>query len=76
MSAKGVSDAVAKLLALGKPYFVNGRWRKPVISRREMNDIRKYMISKGEVWPEKPFRNRGGDKPFKLTKWERGREER
>ena len=76
MAQKNLSDAVLKLLQLGRPTFVNGRWRKPVINGREMADIRKYMIAQGEVWPEKPLRNRGGDKPFKLSKWERGREER
>ena len=76
MAQRNLSDAVLRLLELGKPTFVNGRWRKPVVSRREMNDIKKYMVNQGEAWPEKKLRDRGGDKPFKLTKWERGREER
>ena len=76
MARRGFSNAVEKLLQLGRPTFVNGRWRKPAVSRRELNDIRKYMLSRGEAWPEKKLRDRGADKPFKLTKYERGREDR
>ena len=76
MAQKGLSVAVTRLLEFGKPRFINGRWRKPVVSRRQMNDIRKYMVKQGEEWPEKKLRDRGSDKPFKLTKLERGRDER
>ena len=77
MAKKGMSEAVVRLLEFGKPNFVNGRWRKPLASRRQMNDMKKYMIKqRGEEWPEKKLRDIGADKPFKLTKRERGREER
>ena len=75
MSQK-LSDTVLKLLQLAKPSFVNGYWRKPAVSARELAMMRKYLISQGEQWPEKKLRNRGGDKPFKLSKRERGREAR
>lgn len=73
---KGLSETVLKLLKLGEPRFVNGKWRKPMVSRREMNDIRKYMVGQGEVWPPKKLIDRGADKPYKLTKYERGIDER
>ena len=71
-----LSETVFRVLQLSKPTFVNGRWRKPAISRRELAGMRKYLLALGAEWPEKKLRNRGGDKPYKLTKWERGIESR
>ena len=71
-----LSETVFRVLQLSKPTFVNGRWRKPSISRRELAEMRKYLLSLGAEWPEKKLRDRGADKPYKLTKWERGREAR
>lgn len=75
MSQK-LSDTVLKLLELARPSFVNGRWRKPAVSGRELAMMKKHLVAQGEHWPEKKLRNRGGDKPLKLSKWERGREAR
>ena len=75
MAQKG-SDAVQKLLQLAKPTFVNGRWRKPAINARKLAGIRRKMVASGVEWDPRPLRDRGGDKPLKLTKWEREREAR
>lgn len=71
-----LAETVQRLVQLSKPVFVNGRWRKPVISGRDLAMAKKYVQAEGGQWPEKKLRNRGGDKPFKLSKWERGREAR
>ena len=74
--AQKAPDAVQRLLQLAKPTFVNGRWRKPAISARKLADIRKGMVVEGVDWDPKPLRDRGADKPLKLTKWERERDKR
>lgn len=47
-----------------------------MLSRRKLADIRKQMVVDGVYWPPKPLRNRGAERPLKLSKWERGREAR
>jgi hypothetical protein len=74
--AQKVSEIVLKLQYLAKPTFVNGRWRKAAISGRKLAGIRKAMVANGVYWPPKPLRDRSGDKPLKLTKHERTRQER
>ena len=74
--AHKLPDLALRLAALGKPTFVNGRWRKPPLSRRQLADVRKILILQGADIPLKPLRNRGGDKPLKLRKWERNKESR
>lgn len=66
----------SKILELGKPTFVNGRWRKPVLSRRKLAEVRRTLLFNGENIPAKPLCNRGIDKPLKLSKWERNKEAR
>lgn len=74
--AQKVPDIVLKLQHLAKPTFVNQRWRKAAISGRKLAGIRKVMVATGVYWPPKPLRDRSGDKPFKLIKHERNRQER
>ena len=76
MAQRKISDVVLKIQQLTKPSFVNGYWRKGAISGRDLADIRKLLVAEGINWPEKPLRDRGGDKPFKLNKHERRRPER
>ena len=66
----------SKIVELCKPTFVNGRWRKPVLSRRKLAEVRHILLSNGENIPAKPLHNRGNDKPLKLSKWERNKEAR
>ena len=74
MSApKLISETVARLLALSRPRYVNGVWRRPAIGKMELAKIRKRLVANGEFWPPKPLRDRSKDKPFKLSKWERER---
>ena len=70
-TSRRISDTVARLLALSKPRYIDGRWRRPAIGKRELNVIRKALVAEGEYWPRKPLRDRSKDKPLKLTKRER-----
>lgn len=74
--ARRVPDLVLKLQQLARPTFVEGRWRKSKISPRKLATIRKSLVAEGVWWPPRPLRNRGADKPLKLKKWERQKEER
>lgn len=74
--ARRVPDLVLKLQQLARPTFVEGRWRKPKISPRKLATIRKSLVAEGVWWPPRPLRDRGADKPLKLKKWERQKEER
>ena len=74
--AKPISETFSKLLDLRKPKYINGRWRKPLVSARDMAEARKALTAMGEHVPPKPLRDRGNDRPFKLSKWERNRESR
>jgi hypothetical protein len=71
-----IPDVALRLAQLGKPTFVNGRWRKAALSGRKMAQVKKTLRALGEDIPLKPLRDRGADKPLKLTKWERNREAR
>lgn len=73
MSQQRLSETALKLLELAKPRYIKGRWRKPLISNRELAVSRKALLLQGEYWPPKPLVNRGADKPLKLHAWERGR---
>jgi len=74
--SKEIPELVLKIKQLARPTFVNGRWRKSPISGRKLAGIRKAMVASGVYWPPKPLRDRSADKPFKLIKHERTREER
>ena len=76
MAQQRIPDVVLKLQQMAKPSFVNGHWRRGVLSARRLADVRKSLVTEGIYWPPKPLRNRGTDKPFKLNKHERTREER
>lgn len=76
MAGKQVADVVSKLQHLAKPRYVNGVWKKPIISGRKVATIRRSLVVEGVDWPARPLRDRGGDKPFKLSRKEREREER
>lgn len=70
---KRISATVARLLALSRPTFVDGTWRRPALGKMQLAKIRKRLVANGEFWPPKPLRDRSKDKPFKLSKWERER---
>lgn len=75
--ARSVIGAFAKLMEMNKPRYINGRWRKPVVSRKKLADTLNALRSAtGEPLFLKPLRDRGNDHPFKLTKWERNKESR
>lgn len=74
--AEKLPEIVQKLQQLAKPIFVNNRWRKAAISGRKLANIRKALVAQGVYWPPKPLRDRSKDKPFKLIKHERTRQER
>ena len=74
--ARRIPDIVLKLQQLAKPTFVDGRWRKPKISARKLAMLRKSLVMDGILWPPRPLRDRRADKPLKLRKWERQKEER
>lgn len=74
--ARRIPDVVLKLQQLARPTFVDGRWRKPKISARKLAMLRKSLVMDGVLWPPRPLRDRGADKPLKLRKWERQKEER
>ena len=76
MAQQRIPDIVLKLQQMAKPSFVNGHWRRGVLSARRLADVRKSLVAEGIYWPPKPLRNRGIDKPFKLNKHERTRAER
>lgn len=74
--ARRIPDVILKLQQLARPTFVDGRWRKPKISARKLAVLRKSLVVDGVWWPPRPLRDRGADKPLKLRKWERQKEER
>ncbi len=76
MASKELPEIVLKLKQLARPTYVDGRWRRPAIGARELSSIRKGLVASGVYWPPKPLRDRSKDKPFKLIKHERTREER
>ena len=76
MAQQKIPGVVLKLQQMAKPSFVKGRWRKGEISARKLADIRRMLVMQGVEWPAKPLRDRGADKPLKLNKHERGRDER
>lgn len=76
MAQQRIPDIVLKVQQMAKPSFINGRWRRGVLSARRMADVRKSLVAEGIYWPPKPLRDRGADKPLKLNKHERTRVER
>ena len=76
MAQQKIPAVVMKLQQMAKPSFVNGRWRRGVLSARRMADVRKSLVAEGIYCPPKPLRDRGADKPLKLNKHERTRAER
>lgn len=74
--AEKLPEIVLKLQQLAKPTFVNQRWRKAAISGRQLAAIRKSLVVSGVYWPPKPLADRSKDKPLKLIKHERTRQER
>ena len=68
-----VAEIVTKVQQLVRPRYVNGVWKRPLVSGRELASIRRAL---GGEWPPRPLRDRGGDKPFKLSRHEREREGR
>lgn len=76
MATKQVAGLVCKVQQLAKPRYINGVWKKPIISGRKLASIRRSLVVEGVDWPTRPLRDRGGDKPFKLSRKEREREQR
>ena len=70
------SEVVRRVQQLAQPRYVNGVWKRPVVSARQKASIRRVLVAQGVDWPAKPLRDRGGDKPFKLSRHERERDER
>ena len=53
--------SVEKLAEMMKPKKVEGKWRKPELSRRIIAKVRKAWLTDGREWPfEKPRTNYGG----------------
>jgi len=71
--ARKISDTVARLIALSRPAYIDGRWQKPAISHAELHYLRKRFVVAGEYWPPKPLENIGQDPPLKVTERERNR---
>ena len=68
---------VTRVQQLARPRYVGGVWKKPLVSGRELAAARRAFLAEGGVeWPAKPLRDRGADKPFKLSRKEREREQR
>jgi hypothetical protein len=40
-----------KSFKMNRPQFVNGSWRKPALSLRKWNDLRKTSLLLGLEWP-------------------------
>ena len=73
MAQRRISDTVARLIALSRPAYVDGKWQKPAISNTELRLLRRRLVLSGEYWPPKPLRNIGADPPIKLTERELNR---
>lgn len=69
------SNTVMKLLELSKPYYADGRWRRPTISAKELREMGKVMVLDGEKWPTKLLQDRGIDTEPQFKR-EKKREER
>ncbi len=53
--------SLEKMKELMSPTNVNGRWRKPELSRRQVAKVRKSWLLEGKDWPfDKPRTNYGG----------------
>lgn len=76
MAQQKIPEVVLKLQELAKPTFVNRRWRKPALSARKLAEAKKSLLATGVYWPPKPFADRSTDKPLKLIKHERERQQR
>ena len=76
MARSKISDTVARLIALNRPAYVDGRWQKPAISNTELRLLRRRLVLSGEYWPPKPLQNIGADPPIKLSERELNRPER
>lgn len=69
-------ELVSRIKDLAKPRYVNGVWKKPLVSARELAAARRALVADGIDWPARPVRNRSQDKPLKLSRHEREREQR
>jgi|SaaInlStandDraft_6_1057023.scaffolds.fasta_scaffold08888_3 hypothetical protein len=50
---------VAQILALARPTLVNGIWRKPALSGRKLNQLKKVVLAEGGEWPSELEKARG-----------------
>ena len=75
-SRQAAAELVARIQQLARPRYVNGVWKKPLVSGRELAAARRALAAEGMDWPVRPLRDRSQDKPFKLNRREREREER
>ena len=74
---RAAGELVRRVQQLARPRYVNGVWKKPLVSGRELAAARRVLVMEhGVDWPARPPRDRGADKPLKLTKWERERDQR
>ena len=76
MSRPQLADAVKKILALAKPVYLDGQWKKPKISGRKLACLRGQYVAAGYYFPQKPLRDRSRDLPPKGHKWQRQKEGR
>ena len=75
MAGRTAAELVSRVQQLARPRYVNGVWKKPLVSGRELAAAHR-MLAEGVDWPARPLRDRGADKPFKLSRKEREREGR
>lgn len=73
---RAAAELVTRVQQLARPRYVDGVWKKPLVSGRELAAARRALVAQGVDWPARPLRDRGADKPFKLSRKEREREER
>lgn len=54
MDPSKLKETFAAIIRFSQPTFLNGRWRKPKLSRRKLGVLKKTFILAGVGWPELP----------------------
>eukprot|EP00184_Porphyridium_aerugineum_P002677 CAMPEP_0184696906 /NCGR_PEP_ID=MMETSP0313-20130426/4063_1 /TAXON_ID=2792 /ORGANISM="Porphyridium aerugineum, Strain SAG 1380-2" /LENGTH=177 /DNA_ID=CAMNT_0027155633 /DNA_START=185 /DNA_END=715 /DNA_ORIENTATION=+ len=77
LNAKEIAEAKARLPPEFQPRYVNGRFRRPLYSRRQIAMMRKKFILAGKEWPyEVPHKILHYNFLFRGTKAQRQREDK
>jgi hypothetical protein len=72
-----MASVFTKMLPVAfRPTFVNGRWRKPKLSRRKIAQVRKQVLMAGMAWPFERIRNAAPVTKFKGHKADKQHRER